>query len=316
MNLFKDLLVKAFDTEKRALHPLLYPPIEVAQEEVDTGLHEPLHPVPRQQFDHLFGVLRNIPEILVEDEHVLDLVRDVKLDRFFDGLQRNRLWAGRESGGLAERARETAPARREQNSDGHRPASRKPELRYQWGMPNCAERLAEILRYRVFAVSVEDVIETGLQRGSQRSVIAGPKPLHTRRVRFLSHLQNVVALLKVEGEAHNVPALFQSVPIFGARRVLEDFYFRNILTEEPQTKRNAARHLKPPAESFGSVLPIIIIEAEITIDRGHQNASHGQRLREEGFGRDAPGVLFGSPTLACSQRPTNTVGRSGGEIVQ
>src|SRR6267143_2829217 len=123
MNLFKDLLVKAFDTEERALHPILCPSIEVAQEKIDTGLHEPLHPVPRQQVDHLFGVLRNIPEILVEDEHVLDPVRDVKPDRFFDGLQRYRLWAGRESGGLAERARETAPARREENSDGHRPAS-------------------------------------------------------------------------------------------------------------------------------------------------------------------------------------------------
>src|SRR5467141_3540021 len=233
--------------------------------------------------------MRNISEIFIEDQQVLDLVRDVKADRFFDGLQGNGLRLRREGGRLAERARETAPARGEQNSDGHRPASRKPELRYQWGMPNCAERLAEILRYRVFAVSVEDVIETGLQRGSQRSVIAGPKPLHTRCVRFLSHLQNVVALLKVEGVAHNVPALFQSVPIFGARRVLEDFYFRNILAEEPQTKRNAARHLKSPAESFGSVLAIVIIQAEITIDRGHQNASHGQRLREEGFGRDARG---------------------------
>src|SRR5260370_2472929 len=145
-------------------------------------------------------------------------------------------------------------------------------------MPDRAERLAEILRHGILAVSVEYVVEAGLQRRGQGTVVAGPEPAHPRRPRFLSHLQNVVALLQVEREAHNIPALFQGISIFGARRVLEDFYIRKILTEEPQTKGNAAWHLKTPAESFGSVLPIIIIEPEVPINRYQQTPGHGPRL--------------------------------------
>src|SRR6266404_996417 len=134
-------------------------------------------------------------------------------------------------------------------------------------MPNRAERLAEILRYRILAVSAENIVKTGLQRRRQRSVVSRPQLLHARGVRFLSHLQNIVALLQVEGVAHNVPAFFQGIPIFGARRILENFYVRDILAEKPETKRNAARHLKPPAKSRGSILPIIIIQSKILIDR-------------------------------------------------
>src|SRR5713101_2195073 len=100
-------------------------------------------------------------------------------------------------------------------------------------MPDRTDRLAEILSHGILAVSVEDVVEAGLQRRRQRSVVAGPEPLHTRRTRFLSHLQNVVALLQVEGKAHNIPTLFQGISILGARRVLEDFYIRKILAEKP-----------------------------------------------------------------------------------
>src|SRR5712691_7744995 len=130
MNLFEHFLVEAFDAEERAFHPFSDPRIEVAQEKIDTGLHQPIDPIARHQFDYRFRVLRNIPEILVENEDVADPVRHVKPERFFDGLERNRLWPWREGGGLAECTRETATARREQNSDGHRPASRKPEFRY------------------------------------------------------------------------------------------------------------------------------------------------------------------------------------------
>src|SRR5713101_843536 len=161
-------------------------------------------------------------------------------------------------------------------------------------MPDRTDRLAEILSHGILAVSVEDVVEAGLQRRSQRSIVAGPEPFHARRTRFLTHLQNVVALLQVEREAHNIPALFQGISILGARRVLQDFYIRKILAEEPETKGNAAWHLKTPAESFGSVLPIIIIEAEVSIDSGQQHAGHGQRLLNERVRMWRPGWIRGS----------------------
>src|SRR6266853_1017448 len=107
VNLFEHFLVKALDAEERALHPFSDPRIEVAQEKIDAGLHEPIDPIPIQQFDHRLRVLRNISEILVENEHVADPMRDVKPKRFLDGLYWYRLWAGREGGGLAERTRET-----------------------------------------------------------------------------------------------------------------------------------------------------------------------------------------------------------------
>src|SRR5882724_4278863 len=113
VNLFQHLLVKTFDTEERALHPFLDPLIEIAQKKIDARLHQPLDLVAREQFDYRFGVLRNVSEILVEDQHVLDSVSDVKADRFFDGFQRNRLWPRRESSSLAERAREATSARGE-----------------------------------------------------------------------------------------------------------------------------------------------------------------------------------------------------------
>ena len=165
-------------------------------------------------------------------------------------------------------------------------------------MPDRSQRLAQILRHRIFAVAAEDVVKAGLQRRRQRAVIAGPKFFYARGVRLLGHSQNVVALLEVEGVAHHVPAFFQGIPIFGARGIFENLDVGNILAQEPQAKGNAPRHLKAPAKSCGSIFAIIVVESKALIDGGKQNAGHGQRLRREGFGRDAPGGFYGPPTLA------------------
>ena len=149
------------------------------------------------------------------------------------------------------------------------------------------DRLAEALRHGIFTISIEYVVEVGLQGRSQGAIVSGPQPLHSCLVRFLSHPQDVIAFLKIEGKAHNIPALLQGGQVFGPCWVFEDIYFRDILTEEPQAEGNTPRHLKTPAESCRSVLAIIIVEAEILIDRGQQNASHQQRLQNEGLGRDA-----------------------------
>src|SRR5258708_3990641 len=148
-------------------------------------------------------------------------------------------------------------------------------------MPNRAECFAEILRYRILAVTAENIVKAGLQRRRQRAVVSGPQFLHAGGAGFLGHLQNVVALLQIEGIAHNVPAFFQGIAILGARRVFQNLYVRNILAEKSEAKRNPPRHFKSPAESRGSIFAIIVIQSETLIDRGEQNAGHGQRLRKK-----------------------------------
>jgi len=163
--------------------------------------------------------------------------------------------------------------------------------------------LAEILRYGILAVSVEDVVEAGLQRGSQRSVVAGPEPFHTRCVRFLGHLQNMVALLQVEGIAHNVQPFSEHFYILCASGT-RGFLYQEYSGAETASQMKYGAAFETPAEPFGGVLTIVIVEAEISINRSQQNAGHGQRLRLEGFGRDARSVLCRSTTLACSRRPS------------
>jgi len=88
--LLENFLVETFDPEKGPLHAALAPLTEIAEEEIDAGLHEPADAVTGEEFDHRFCVRGEIAEIFVEHENETNSVLRVEAKNAIERVKGNR----------------------------------------------------------------------------------------------------------------------------------------------------------------------------------------------------------------------------------
>jgi len=189
----------------------------------------------------------------------VDAVGLVKTENTVQGFDRNGFGVRGEGGGLAKGTAETAAPRREQDANRNGPAAGETEFTDERGMLDFVQGSAEKLGQGFFVVGGEDMIENGLDRWSERPVVARPELPDASVTGFTSHVENVVRFFEVEGETDGIPSLAQSRGILGPGRILEDGNAGNVLTEEAETERDAARHAEAPAKIARSVFTEVIV---------------------------------------------------------
>ena len=102
--------------------------IEIAEEEVDAGLHEPADAVTGEEFDDRFGMRREIAEVFVKHENEVDSMLCVKAENAIERIEGNGFGMGGKGGGLTEGAPEAATARGKQHADWNGPAAGETKL--------------------------------------------------------------------------------------------------------------------------------------------------------------------------------------------
>lgn len=128
MHLLENFLMETFDAEERAFHAALLPPVEIAEEEIDAGLHEPADAVTGEEFDDRFGMRREIAEVFVKHENEVDSMLCVKAENAIERIEGNGFGMGGKGGGLTEGAPEAATARGKQHADWNGPAAGETKL--------------------------------------------------------------------------------------------------------------------------------------------------------------------------------------------
>jgi hypothetical protein len=126
-----------------------------------------------------------------------------------------------------------------------------------------------------FAVTGEDVIEVRLDGRSESAIVSGPQLGDASGSRLPSHRKDVISLLEVEGEAHDIPAAAKSSGELSLRWILKNANAGQVLAEKAQAEGDTARHGKAPAEIARCVFTEIVVEAGIATTRGEENTGHG-----------------------------------------
>ena len=93
-----------------------------------------------------------------------------------------------------------------------------------------------MLRDRFFTVARKNPIEGGVNRGREGAVIPCPELRDSGGASFASHVENVVGLLEIEGEADGVPALAERGSEFGSRRIFENRNTGNVWRRKRRPK--------------------------------------------------------------------------------
>src|SRR5262249_11687488 len=167
VHLLQQLLMKAFDAEKRPFHAARPPVLKIAQEQVDTGLHQPTNAVACEQFDDRVGVGGQVSKVFVEDQDETDAQLNVELQNAIKRIEGDGLRLRRENRSLAKGAAKAATAGGKQNAHGKGPAPGQPKACDERRMLNVMEGNAESSRHGLLAVAAKDPVEVGLHRRSQ-----------------------------------------------------------------------------------------------------------------------------------------------------
>ena len=167
VHLLENFLVETLDPEKGPLHAALAPLIEIAEEEIDAGLHEPADAVTGEEFDHRFCVRGEIAEIFVEHENETNSVLRVEAKDAIERVKGNGFGMRGKGGGLTKSAAEAASARGKENADRNRPPAGETEFGDERGMLDFVKGRAKVLRESFFAVAAENAIEGGLNGGRE-----------------------------------------------------------------------------------------------------------------------------------------------------